>query len=293
MPDLTGLARVTPHSRVSTHPSEAPDPTAGRGKVALVTGASSGIGEATAVQLAKLGFKVVAAARRTERMGPLANLGIAVRPLDLTDDQSMCDLVDEILAGVGRIDVLIHCAGIGVMGPVEQVAIADARQQFEVNVFGLMRLTQLVIPEMRRQRTGRIITVTSSGDRSSEALGAWYHAAKAALGALMTGLREEVSEFGIDVIQIEPGPVATGWQQGARDGLVARTRGGLYEPQARKLAQQLRRQEGRRYDRAAEVARRIGEAATVLAPRQRYAPAPAGMGALPGKAVDVLSDLLN
>ncbi len=293
MPDLTSLARVSQFARIGPRSDDPVDPTAGRGKVALVTGASSGIGEATAVQLAKLGFKVVAVARRLDRMEPLANLGIRVHSLDLTQDASMRDLMDEILEVFGRVDVLVHCAGVGVLGPVEQVAISDARQQFEVNVFGLMRLTQLVIPAMRHQRTGRIITVTSSGDRNSEAYGAWYHAAKAALGALVVGMREELAEFGVDVIEVEPGPVATEWQQGARDGLLARTRGGLYEERAQTLARQLRRQEGRRYDRAIEVAQRIGEAATALAPRPRYTPAQSGAAALPGRAIEAISELLG
>ena len=126
--------------------------------VALVTGASSGIGRATALRLAALGFTVHAAARRVERMSDLANHGIHVESLDVTDDGSMVTVVDKIVSEHGRIDILVNNAGYGSYGAVEDVPIAEARRQFDVNVFGLARLTQLVLPHMRAQRDGYIVT---------------------------------------------------------------------------------------------------------------------------------------
>ncbi|HKX14960.1 MAG TPA: SDR family NAD(P)-dependent oxidoreductase, partial [Propionibacteriaceae bacterium] len=126
-------------------------------KTALVTGASSGIGQATALQLAELGYTVYAGARRVERMSDLADRGIRTTAVDLTDDASMVALVAEIIDDTGRIDVLVNNAGYGLYGALEDVPIEEARRQFEVNVFGLARLTQLVLPQMRAQRDGYIV----------------------------------------------------------------------------------------------------------------------------------------
>ena len=126
--------------------------------VALVTGASSGIGRATALHLAALGFTVYAAARRVARMSDLADRGIHIESLDVTDDGSMVAVVDKIVSEQGRIDILVNNAGYGSYGAVEDVPIAEGRRQFDVNVFGLARLTQLVLPHMRAQRDGYIVT---------------------------------------------------------------------------------------------------------------------------------------
>src|SRR5688572_3834127 len=133
--------------------------------VAIVTGASSGIGEATARRLHEAGYVVYAGARRTERMTGLAERGIRAVELDVADDASMRALVDTILAEQDRIDVLVNNAGYGSYGAVEDVPMAEARRQLEVNLFGLARLTQLVLPTMRRARRGRIINVSSIGGR--------------------------------------------------------------------------------------------------------------------------------
>jgi NADP-dependent 3-hydroxy acid dehydrogenase YdfG len=130
-------------------------------KVALVTGASSGIGEATARQLAAAGFTVYAAARRAERMHKLTAAGIHPIAMDVTDDASMQAGVQAILTEQGRIDVLVNNAGYGSYGALEDVPMAEARAQMEVNVFGAARLTQLVLPHMRAQRSGTIVNVTS------------------------------------------------------------------------------------------------------------------------------------
>ncbi len=141
-------------------------------RVALVTGASSGIGQSAAIALAAAGFVVYAAARRVEKMEPLKADGIRVIGMDVTDEDSMAHGVEEILAEAGRIDVLVNNAGYGSYGSIEDVPLDEARGQFEVNVFGAARLIQLVLPGMREHRTGTIINITSMGGiitRPSEA----------------------------------------------------------------------------------------------------------------------------
>ena len=158
-------------------------------RVALITGASSGIGAATARRLRGLGYTVYAGARRVERMGDVAELGIHAVALDVSDDASMVGLVDRIIGETGRIDVLVNNAGYGAYGALEEVPLAEARRQFDVNLFGLARLTQLVLPHMRAQRAGRIINVSSVGGRIYGPLGAWYHAAKFSVEGLSDALR--------------------------------------------------------------------------------------------------------
>ena len=153
-------------------------------KVALVTGASSGIGKSTALKLKQLGYVVYAAARRVDRMQPLANAGIKVIKMDLADDASIQAGVFGLLAESGRIDLLVNNAGYGSYGAIEDVPIGEARAQFDVNVFGAIRLTQLALPHMRAQRSGTIINVTSMGGKIHTPLGAWYHGTKFALEAI-------------------------------------------------------------------------------------------------------------
>ena len=134
-------------------------------KVALVTGASSGIGDATARRLAQLGYIVYAVARRADRMAALKERGIRTEPADVTDDAALVALVDKIISETGRIDVLVNNAGYGSYGALEDVPIAAARRQFDVNVFGLARLTQLVLPHMRAQHDGYIVNISSVGGK--------------------------------------------------------------------------------------------------------------------------------
>src|SRR5262245_63063522 len=153
-------------------------------RVAIVTGASSGIGEATARRLREMGYTVYAAARRVDRMAPLAQAGIHPVGVDVTDDASLVGFVDRVIAESGRVDVLVNNAGYGSYGAVEEVPLDEARRQFEVNVFGLARLTQLVLPHMRRQGAGRIVNISSIGGKIHEPLGGWYHATKFAVEGL-------------------------------------------------------------------------------------------------------------
>ncbi len=180
-------------------------------KVALITGASSGIGEVTAHKFLKAGLIVYGGARRVEKMKGIEKAGANILALDLTVDESMEKVVNQIIEEQGKIDILINNAGYGSYGALEDVPIAEAKRQFEVNVFGLMRLTQLVLPGMRTQESGKIINITSVGGKMFSPIGGWYHATKHAVEVLSDVLRNEVSQFGIDVIVIEPGGVNTEW----------------------------------------------------------------------------------
>ena len=193
--------------------------------VALVTGASSGIGEDTAHKLRALGYIVYGAARRTDRLQALAADGIRPLAMDVTDDASMSAGVNRILEETGRIDVLVNNAGYGSYGAIEDVPIDEARRQFEVNVFGLGRLTQLVTPHMRAQGSGTIINISSMGGKLTTPLGGWYHATKYAVEALSDALRMELRPFGIDVVVVEPGGIRTEWSSIAADHLEATAEG--------------------------------------------------------------------
>jgi NAD(P)-dependent dehydrogenase (short-subunit alcohol dehydrogenase family) len=197
-------------------------------KVAIVTGGSSGIGEATARRLADEGFVVYAGARRVDRMAGLAARGIHAVPLDVTADESMQDLVDRVLTEHGRIDVLVNNAGYGAYGAFEEIPLADARRQFDVNLFGLARLTQLILPAMRAQRSGTIVNISSMGGKITTPLGSWYHASKFAVEGLSDSLRVELAGFGIRVVVVEPGAIATEWGGIARDSALAASADGPY-----------------------------------------------------------------
>ena len=205
-------------------------------KVALITGASSGIGEATALRLSALGLTVYASARRVERMSRLAAQGVRVLPIDVTDDASMTAGVDTILDETGRIDVLVNNAGYGSFGALEDVPLSEARAQFEVNVFGLARLTQLLLPTMRAQKSGKIINISSIGGKVYEPLGAWYHSTKFAVEGLSDSLRLELKPFGIKVVIIEPGAIRTEWNGIARENLLQVSGDTAYGPLARSVA---------------------------------------------------------
>lgn len=189
-------------------------------KVALVTGASSGIGKATVEQLLKDGYTVYAAARRVDKLKELEIKGSRTLELDVTQDASMQMAVTQMVREAGRIDVLINNAGYGSYGALEDVPLEEAKRQFEVNVFGLARLTQLVLPLMRQQKAGKIINISSIGGKIYEPLGAWYHATKFAVEGLSDSLRLELKPFGIDVIIVEPGPIKTEWGTIATDTLL-------------------------------------------------------------------------
>ena len=249
------------------------------GKVALVTGGSSGIGEATAIRLHELGFITYAAARRIERMKHLTKLGIRPLAMDVSNEESLRSGVEHILADTGRINVLVNAAGYGSYGAVEDVPLAEARNQFEVNVFGAARLTQLVLPQMREQRSGTIVNITSMGGKIYTPLGAWYHATKHALEALSDCLRMELKPFGINVVVIEPGGIRTQWPAIAADKVRAVSGTGPYAPQGTAVAASLVSESTQRRSSPPElIGKTIGKAVTARRPKTRYA---VGYGAKP------------
>lgn len=178
-------------------------------KVILITGASSGIGKETALRLIREGNTVYGAARRVERMKDLQQAGGYAIAMDVTDDQSIQEGLAQVIKEQGQVDVLVNNAGYAIYGSVEETSIDDARRQFEVNLFGLARLTQLVLPHMRAAKRGTIINISSMGGKVYFPLGAWYHGTKHALEGWSDSLRLELKQFGIDVVIIEPGAIKT------------------------------------------------------------------------------------
>ena len=240
-------------------------------KTVLITGASSGIGEATALHLAELGYTVYAGARRLERMSDLVDRGIRTKTVDVIDDASMTTLVEAIIAETGRIDVLVNNAGYGLYGALEDVPIEQARRQFDVNLFGLARLTQLVLPHMRQQHDGYIVNVSSMGGKIWEPLGSWYHASKFAVEGLSDSLRVEVAEFGIKVVIIQPGTIRSEWSGIAADQLEATSANTPYAGQAKIMGTVLRGVDQMRLASGPElVAETIAKAVQSPKPRTRY-----------------------
>ena len=178
-------------------------------KPVLITGCSSGIGRATALRLAGSGYDVWATARNVDALTDLKAAGCTVRPLDVTDEASARAVVDEITAARGSVGGLVNNAGYGEYGAVEEVSIDRWRRQFETNVFGVVRMCQLVLPGMRAAGHGRIVMVSSMGGRMTLPGGGAYHASKYALESLTDALRFEVHGFGVRVSLVEPGPVTT------------------------------------------------------------------------------------
>jgi NAD(P)-dependent dehydrogenase (short-subunit alcohol dehydrogenase family) len=183
--------------------------------VVLITGCSTGIGRATAERLAKKGWNVYASARRPESIEDLKQKGCKTLALDVTDEASMRAAVDRVLAEEGAVGALVNNAGYSQSGALESVPMDQLRRQFETNVFGLLRMCQLVLPGMREQRHGRIVNVSSMGGRLTFPGGGAYHATKYGVEALSDVLRFEVSGFGIHVVLIEPGLIRTQFGEAA------------------------------------------------------------------------------
>jgi len=238
-------------------------------KVVFVTGASAGIGLETARFLAQAGYIVYGAARRVERLQQLAGTGVKAIRLDVTDDASMTDAVNRIISEAGRIDVLINNAGFGSYGAIEDVSLEDARYQLEVNVFGAARLIQLVLPQMRLQQSGRIVNISSIGGKIATPFGGWYHASKFALEGLSDSLRNEVKQFGIDVVVIEPGGVTSEWGGIAFESLQRVSGHTAYKNMARDFAGAFSGTEGKNAPPAV-IARLIKKAIEVRKPKARY-----------------------
>jgi NAD(P)-dependent dehydrogenase (short-subunit alcohol dehydrogenase family) len=247
-------------------------------KTVLITGASSGIGAATVRRMAAQGWTVHAAARRLDRLAMLEGPNVHPLPLDLADDASIVAAVDE-MACSGGVSAIVNNAGYGSYGAVEDVPLAEARQQFEVNLFGAARLIQLTLPLLRQAESPRIINISSVGGRIHEPFGAWYHATKFALEGFSDCLRLELKPFGIDVCVVQPGGIRTEWGGIARDSLLAQSGSGAYARWARRHAGMLDNAQAAGWISEPDViARTIARALTARQPRTRYA---VGAGARP------------
>ncbi len=194
----------------------------------LITGCSSGIGRATAERLAGRGWTVYATARKVEDVADLERRGCRLLPLDVTDEGSMRSAIEEVEKAEGSVGVLVNNAGYSQSGAVEAVPMEKVRCQFETNVFGLVRMCQLVLPGMRRQGYGRIVNLSSMGGKLTFPGGGYYHATKHAVEALSDALRFEVTGFGVKVVLIEPGIIRTGYAEAAVDSMGEPETGGPY-----------------------------------------------------------------
>ena len=240
-------------------------------KVILITGASSGIGYDAALTLAKQGHKVYAAARRVEMMEPLQAFGVQVLRMDVTDEASMAQGVETVIKNEGRIDVLVNNAGYGYLGAIETVPMEEARRQVEVNVFGLARLTQLVLPQMRKQGSGRIVNTSSIAGKMVIYMGGWYNVTKYSVEAFSDALRMEMKPFGIDVVMIEPGAIKTDWGLIAARHLKESSAGTAYEEVGTQWANNIDwYYKTNMLSKSSVVAKAISRAVNKRHPRSRY-----------------------
>ncbi len=203
-------------------------------QVVLITGASSGIGKTIALFLIEKGYIVYGAARSIDKMNDLTLLGGYSLFMDITDDHTIKEGINRIMSEQGQIDVLINNAGYGLYGAFENIPIDQAKVEMEVNLFGLARLTQLILPIMRKQKKGKIINISSIAGKLTSPLGSWYFASKHAVEGLSDSLRQEIKQFGIDVILIEPGGVKSNWASIAGKHLIDSSKGTPYAKMAEK-----------------------------------------------------------
>lgn len=240
----------------------------------LITGTSSGIGRATVRRLARRpDLTVYATARNVAAIADLADTGARLLALDVTDEASMRAALAIVEAEHGQVDVLVNNAGYGEYGPIEETPLARVRAQFETNVFGLSRLTQLVLPGMRRAGRGRIVNVSSMGGRLVFPGGGYYHASKYAVEAISDALRQEVRPFGVDVAIVEPGLIRTGFGAVAATSLgTGAAPDGPYRKMVTTVDTVMARSYHNRFLAAPPetVARVIERAVTARRPRTRY-----------------------
>lgn len=206
-------------------------------KVVIITGASSGMGKEAALLLLQDHWTVYACARRTGEMTEIAGKGGNIVPLDVTDEASMVSCVNTVLEKEGQIDVLVNNAGYGSCGSIEEIPMEEVRNQYEVNVFGLGRMTQLVLPAMRRQRSGRIVNISSMGGRFTTPYGGWYHSTKYAVESISDALRMEVRPWNIEVVLVEPGMIQTNWGVIAAGNIRKFSGNGAYAAEASKASE--------------------------------------------------------
>lgn len=255
--------------------------------VVLITGASSGIGKSSAEFLSHKGYKVYALARRMEKLEPLKSLGITPMYLDVTDESSIQKVVAEIYAIEGKIDVLFNNAGYGLYGPIEDVSIADAKAQFDVNLFGLANMIKHVLPIMRKQGYGKIINTSSIGGKVASLLGGWYHASKFALEGFSDSLRMELKPFNIQVVLIQPGLIKTEFMQRTYDYASNINKDSAYQKTITHVMKQAERDylSGKVGSDPVVVAKGVYKAIKARKPKTRYAMGTLSFVALFGRKI--------
>ncbi|NVK46703.1 MAG: SDR family NAD(P)-dependent oxidoreductase [Rhodobacteraceae bacterium] len=235
-------------------------------KVILITGASSGIGQQSALDLIREGHIVYGAARRVEAMAPLIEAGGHTLALDVTEDASMVAAVQQVIEAEGRIDVLINNAGYATYGAVEDIPMETGRRQLEVNIMGLARMTQLVLPHMREQQAGRILNISSIGGTIHTPLGAWYHGTKFFVEGFTNALRLEVEDKGIQMVLIAPGLIDTGFSEVLTKELTRNEKEPAYKP----LYDGLRNADAQSQSAPGTVSKAISKAISARHPKTIY-----------------------
>lgn len=239
----------------------------------LITGAAGGIGEATAVHLAHQGFKVYAAARSKDKLSALSGLGAGrITPLtmDVNDDASIDAALEEIAADGAPLYGLVNNAGVNITGPIEQVPIDDWRRQYETNVFGVVRVTQKVLPQMREAGRGRIVNIGSLAGRVAAPFISIYASSKHAVEGLSDGLRRELAPHGVKVSVVRPSFINTGFGHQQQEGLEKYM--GEGEPYAEQIAI-FKAWHAKGHPNApgpSVVAEAVHDALTASRPRSRY-----------------------
>ena len=264
----------------------------------LITGCSSGVGFAAAKLFRAAGYETFATARDPAALEDLRALGCRVLALDVTDENARRAVVDVIERDHGAVGILVNNAGYGQYGPLEEIPLDALRRQFETNVFGGFRLSQLVLPAMRSAGRGRIVNVSSVAGRVSSIGGGAYHASKFAIEALTDALRPEVEPFGIDVVNVLPGPIATRFEATLLKTIPDTGPQSPYAYFKQRLAaymQDFLDPHGLGVMSAETVARVVVEAATAKHPRTRYSVGfiahlgPIGRALTPDRVVDFMT----
>ena len=238
-------------------------------RIVLITGASSGIGKSTAELFLKKEYTVYASAPNVNKMHELRKKGAHLIKLNISNKKDCQNAIDSILKASGSIDILINNAGYGLYGAIEDVTIEDAKKQFDVNLFGLVELTKLVLPTMRKNKNGRIINIRSILGAMSLPMGGWYHASKYALEGITDSLRQEVKAFGIKVILINPGAIESKWAEIAFSFAKINSGNTVYADQSIQLKQLFKKSKALE-GKANQVAQVIEKASTKKKPKIRY-----------------------
>lgn len=238
-------------------------------KTVIITGASNGMGYEAALLFAKKGWRVFAGARRVEKIPTASNL--TSLKLDVTNSISNTEFIAAILKQTDRIDVLINNAGYGEYGPAEEIPMENIRKQFETNFFGAVELTQLVLPTMRAQKSGRIINISSIGGDLYMPLGAYYHATKAALQQWSDALDSEIKPFGVRSLIVQPGGTASSWGAIAMKNAMKNLKtNSPYAPTVRAVQSALSGEHFGTGATSADLAALFYKAATDATPKRRY-----------------------